>query len=160
MPTEDYNLDEWRTFVLREIIKKNEGTFTDYLWKCLKTHFELGNDTQKAYYLYTECVLNGLKYEGLVRIENRGIQVTRRGIEVAKKRNGYRSYVDTIRRNERLQEIKNYIVTISGGVTILSILISSINIFVGWTDIYIPILTTIVSYFITISFRRIYRKNN
>ena len=159
MKIEKYDLDNWRTFVLREIIKMGEGSFTDYLWQRIKVHFTLTDDTQKAHYLYTECVLKVLESEGLVRIQNRGIHITRKGIEVARRRKGYCSYVNSLRRHELLHRINDYLATISGCITILSFLFSSINVFFGWADKYVSFLSTIISLIVTMVFRYQYRKN-
>ena len=66
-----YDLDKWKTFVLRVLLEKNGSSLTDYVWKRLKHEFSLGGNEEKEHYLYTESVLKCLEVEhGLVSLKS------------------------------------------------------------------------------------------
>ena len=85
MENDYYDLDKWKTFVLRGLLEKNGSSLTDYVWNRLKHELSLGGNEQKEHYLYTESVLKCLEVEdGLIRTNKRGILITTKGEEVAK----------------------------------------------------------------------------
>ena len=86
MENDYYDLDKWKTFVLRVLLEKNGSSLTDYVWNRLKHEFSLGENEQTEHNLYTESVLKCFEVEhGLIRTNKRGIQITTKGEEVAKK---------------------------------------------------------------------------
>ena len=106
MENDYYDLDKWKTFVLRVLLEKNGSSLTDYVWNRLKHEFSLGENEQTEHNLYTESVLKCLEVEhGLIRTNKRGIQITTKGEEVAKMNNGFRSYLDSKYRHRLLQRI-------------------------------------------------------
>lgn len=75
-----YNLDEWKTFVLRELCNLNEASLIDTIWNRLKVNQQISESDWKVDYLFTEVVLRCLEDEhGLIRTEKNGIQITTEG---------------------------------------------------------------------------------
>ena len=56
-----YNLDEWKTFVLKELCNLNEASFIDTIWNRLKVNLQIPESDLKANYLYTNLVLKCLE---------------------------------------------------------------------------------------------------
>lgn len=128
-------LDAWKDFVLKVILEKDGVTLTDYVWGRLKKEFDLdldGNDMN--HYRYTSAVLPCLENEfQLIRTSGaRGIQITEKGKRVAKI--GFRSYINSLERHERVQKWNDYLKLITGGITIITGLFGVINMFIGLID--------------------------
>jgi len=65
-----YNLDKWKTFVLKELCNLNEASFIDTIWNRLKVNQQILEPDWKDDYLFTEVVLKSLEYEhGLIRTD-------------------------------------------------------------------------------------------
>ena len=62
----------------------------------------------------------------------RGIQITEKGKQVAKI--GFRSYVNSLERHEKVQKWNDYLGLITGCLSILTALFSFVNLFVGLID--------------------------
>lgn len=130
-----YDLDKWKSFVLRVLLEKNGSSLTYHVWKRLKQEFSIGENEQKEHYLYTESVLKCLEVEhGLIRTNKRGIQITTKGEEVAKMNNGFRSYIDSKYRHRLLQRINDYVVTSTGILSLMMTTFSFVNLFYNWID--------------------------
>ena len=135
MENDYYDLDKWKTFVLRVLLEKNGSSLTDYVWNRLKHEFSLGENEQTEHNLYTESVLKCLEVEhGLIRTNKRGIQITTKGEEVAKMNNGFRSYLDSKYRHRLLQRINDYVVTATGILSLMMTMFSFVNLFYNWID--------------------------
>lgn len=131
MENDYYDLDKWKTFVLRVLLEKNGSSLTDYVWNRLKHEFSLGENEQTEHNLYTESVLKCLEVEhGLIRTNKRGIQITTKGEEVAKMNNGFRSYLDSKYRHRLLQRINDYVVTATGILSLMMTMFSFVNLFI------------------------------
>lgn len=127
------NLDAWKDFVLKVIIERGDATLTDYIWRRIKNEFNL-DDNSIHHYRYTDVVLPCLEHEfELIRTsDKRGIQVTEMGKRVAKI--GFRSYINSIERREKVQTWNDYLGLITGGMTIITGLFGFVNMFIGLTD--------------------------
>lgn len=76
------------------------------------------------------CLENEFK---LIRTSGkRGIQITEKGKQVAKI--GFRSYVNSLERHEKVQKWNDYLGLITGGLSIITALFSFVNLFVGLID--------------------------
>lgn len=127
------DLDVWRDFVLKIIVERGDATQTDYVWRRIKQEFNL-NDNNVHYYRYTDVVLPCLENEfGLIRTSGKkGIQITEKGKRVAKI--GFRSYINSIERREKVQKWNDYLGLITGSMTLVTALFGLVNIFVGLMD--------------------------
>ena len=75
-----YDLNEWKTFVLKELCNLNEASLIDTIWNRLKVRLQVSESDWKAHYLYADTVLKCLEHEhGLIRTEKNGIQITTEG---------------------------------------------------------------------------------
>lgn len=108
------NLDSWKDFVLKVIIERGDATLTDYVWGRIEQQFGL-DDNNVHHYRYTDVVLPCLENEfELIRTSGkRGIQITEKGKQVAKI--GFRSYVKSLERHEKVQKWNDYLGLITGG---------------------------------------------
>ena len=59
----NYNLNEWKTFVLKELCNLNEASLIDTIWNRLKVNQKVPESDRKAHYLYTGLVLKCLEDE-------------------------------------------------------------------------------------------------
>ena len=127
------NLDSWKDFVLKVIIERGDATLTDYVWGRIEQQFGL-DDNNVHHYRYTDVVLPCLENEfKLIRTSGkRGIQITEKGKQVAKI--GFRSYVNSLERHEKVQKWNDYLGLITGGLSIITALFSFVNLFVGLID--------------------------
>lgn len=128
----DY-LDAWKDFVLKVIIERGDATLTDYVWGRIEQEFNL-DDSNVHYYRYTNVVLPCLENEfDLIRTSGkRGIQITEKGKQVANI--GFRSYINSIKRHEKVQKWNDYLGLITGGMTIITAFFGFVNMFVGMID--------------------------
>ena len=79
-----YNLDEWKTFVLKELCNLNDASFIDNIWDRLKVNQQIDESDWKDENLFKEIVLKCLENEhGLIRTDKNGIQITTEGKYVA-----------------------------------------------------------------------------
>lgn len=127
------DLDAWKDFVLKVIIERGEATLTDYVWDRIEQEFHL-DDNNIHHYRYTDCVIPCLENEyGLIRTSGkRGIQITEKGKRVAKI--GFRSYLNSLERHERIQKWNDYLGLITGSLSIITTLVGFANMFIGWID--------------------------
>lgn len=129
------DLDAWKDFILRVIIEKGDATLTDYVWKEIKQEFNL-DDNSVHHYRYIDVVLPCLENEfHLIRLSGkRGIQITEKGRYVAKI--GYRSYIKSIERREKVQKWNDYLGVITGSMSFITTIFAFINMFFGLIDKY------------------------
>ena len=127
------NLDAWKDFVLKVIIERGEATLTDYVWDRIEQEFHL-DDNNIHHFRYTDCVIPCLENEyGLIRRSGkRGIQITEKGKRVAKI--GFRSYLNSLERHERIQKWNDYLGLVTGSLSIITTLVGFANMFIGWID--------------------------
>lgn len=99
----------------------------------LKKEFEL-DDNKMNRYRYTNAVLPCLENEfELIRTSgDRGIQITEKGKQVAKI--GFRSYINSIEKHEKVQKCNDYHGLITACITIITGIIGFINMFIGLID--------------------------
>lgn len=143
------NLDAWKDFVLKVIIERGDATLTDYVWGRIKQEFNLdGNNIH--HYRYTASVLPCLENEfELIRTSgDRGIQITEKGKRVAKI--GFRSFVNSLERHERVQKWNDYLGLVTGSLSIITAIFGFVNMFVGLIDkiiAFIPTALLIILFF-------------
>lgn len=127
------DLDAWKDFVLKVIIERGDATLTDYVWGRIEQEFNL-DDNNVHHYRYTDVVLPCLENEfKLIRTSGkRGIQITEKGKQVAKK--GFRSYINSLERREKVQKWNDYLGLITGSMTLVTALFGFVNMFVGMID--------------------------
>ena len=127
------DLDAWNDFVLKVIVERGDATLTDYDWRRIKQEFNL-DDNNVHHYRYTGVVLPCLENEfELIRTsDKRGIQITEKGKQVAKI--GFRSYINSIERREKVQKWNDYLGLITGSMTLVTALFGLVNMFVGLID--------------------------
>ncbi len=156
----NYNLDEWKDYILNILIEEGDASLTDYIWELLIKKFSLGKNEKKEYYLYTECALKSLEVEfNLIRRSgSRGIQITEKGRYVAHK--GFRSFINSTRRHEMLSKINDYLGTISGLLSIISALFSFVNIYYGWINKIEPLISTFLLIIIAVVFKFLFNSRN
>lgn len=126
-------LDAWKDFVLKVILEKGGATLTDYVWGRLKKEFDLDGNNMN-HYRYTSAVLPCLENEfELIRTSgDRGIQITEKGKRVAKI--GFRSYINSLERHEKVQKWNDYLGLITAGMTIITGIFGVVNMFIGLID--------------------------
>lgn len=127
------DLDAWKDFVLEVIVERDDATLTDYVWRRIKHEFGL-DDNNVHHYRYTNVVLPCLENEfELIRTSGKkGIQITEKGRQVAKI--GFRSYINSIERREKVQKWNDYLGLITGSMTLVTALLGFVNMFVGLID--------------------------
>jgi len=127
------DLDAWKDFVLKVIIERGDATLTDYVWERIEQNFNL-DDNNVHHYRYTDAVLPCLENEfELIRTSGkRGIQITEKGKKVAKI--GFRSYINSIERREKVQKWNDYLGLITGSMTLVTAIFGFVNMFVGLID--------------------------
>ena len=125
-----YNLDEWKTFVLKELCNLNDASLIDAIWERLKINQQLSESDWKPYYLFKDLVLKCLEEEhGLIRTEKNGIQITTEGKYVASLEGGFSEYIQSKQRyrtimvwNEYLQFATTLVGFISGFLALLNLI--------------------------------------
>lgn len=127
------DLDSWKDFVLKVIVERGDATLTDYVWGRIEKEFNLDNNNVH-HYRYTDVVLPCLENEfELIRTSGKkGIQITEKGKQVAKI--GFRSYINSIDRREKVQKWNDYLGLITGSMTLVTALFGFVNMFVGLID--------------------------
>lgn len=127
-----YNLDEWKTYVLKELYNLNDASFIDTIWNHLKEDMQIPDDN-KADYLYTDLVLKCLENEHcLIRTEKNGIQITTKGKYVASLRGGFAEYIKSLRRHKTIKKWNDYIQFATTIVAFLSGIIALLNLLFDW----------------------------
>lgn len=53
-----YNLDDWKTFILRELCKQNDASLINTICGRLKEAMSVSESDPKAHYLYTGLVVS------------------------------------------------------------------------------------------------------
>ena len=128
-----YNLDEWKTFVLRELCNLNEASFIDTIWNRLKVNQQISEPDWKDDYLFTEVVLKCLEDElGLIRTENNGIQVTTEGKYVASLKGGFGEYIKSTQRHKKIIKWNDYIQFSTSLIGLISGVIALLNLVFEW----------------------------
>lgn len=148
MSNKEYDLDAWKDFILNLLIERGGASLKDFVWDCLIEKYPT-NNKQKGYYLF-RCVLKCLEEEfQLIKTsDSRGIQITEEGKYVAHK--GFRSYINSKRRHEKLKRINDYISTLSSIISIISAIITFANIYYEKSNILYSLIITIIFIVITI----------
>ena len=154
----NYNLDEWKTFVLTELCNLNDESLIDTIWNRLKVTKNISGIDRKAHYLFTDVVLKCLEKEhGLIRTEKNGIQITTEGKYVASMKNGFREYVESALMHKRIVRWNDYIQFATTLVSFLGGVLALLNIkFVWWDKNYSLIVMFVLIVFTVGSF--IYKK--
>lgn len=127
------DLDAWKDFVLKVIVERGDATLTDYVWRLIKHEFNL-DDNSVHHYRYTDVVLPCLENEfELIRTSGKnGVQLTEKGKQVAM--TGFRSYINSMERHEKVQKWNDYLGLITGSMTLVTALFGFVNMFVGLTE--------------------------
>lgn len=128
-----YILDEWKTFVLKELCILNEASFIDTIWSRLKVNQQIPESDGKAYYLYKDLVLKCLKDEhGLIRTEKNGIQITTEGKYVASLKGGFAEYINSSQWHKRIVKWNDYIQFATTLIGFISGIIALLNLIFEW----------------------------
>ena len=131
-----YNLDEWKTFVLRELCNLNEASFVDTIWDRLKVNQQISESDWKDDYLFTEVVLKCLEDEhGLIRTEKNGIQITTEGKYVASLKGGFGEYINSSQRHKKIVKWNDYIQFATTLIGFISGIIALLNLVFEWWNI-------------------------
>lgn len=129
----EYNLDEWKTFVLRELCNLNEASLIDTIWNRLKKNQQIPESDWKAHYLYTDLVLKCLEKEhGLIRTEKNSIQITTEGKYVVSLKGGFGEYINSSRRHRTIVKWNDYIQFATTLVGFISGIIALLNLVFEW----------------------------
>ena len=133
-----YNLDKWKTFVLKELCNLNEASLIDTIWNRLKVNQQIPESDRKAHYLYTDLVLKCLEDEhGLIRTEKNGIQITTEGKYVTSLKGGFSEYINSSQRHKKIVRWNDYIQFLTTLVGFISGIIAFLNlIFEWWNKIF------------------------
>lgn len=128
-----YELDKWKDFVLSVLVEKGGSTLTDHIWNRLVYDLNVEDD-QASYDRYTNGVLLCLENEfQLIRTSGaKGIQITEKGKQVAK--DGYRSYMNSLKRQETIRKWNEYLGFTTAVMTILTTIFSFANLHFEWMD--------------------------
>ncbi len=129
----NYNLNEWKTFVLKELCNLNEASLIDTIWNRLKVNQKVPESDRKAHYLYTDLVLKCLEDEhGLIRTEKNGIQITTEGKYVASLKGGFSEYINSSQRHKKIVKWNDYIQFVTTLVGFISGIIALLNLIFDW----------------------------
>ena len=129
----NYNLNEWKTFVLKELCNLNEASLIDTIWNRLKVNQKVPESDRKAHYLYTDLVLKCLEDEhGLIRTEKNGIQITTEGKYVASLKGGFKEYINSSQRHKIIVKWNDYIQFATTVVGFISGIIALLNLIFEW----------------------------
>lgn len=129
----NYNLNEWKTFVLKELCNLNEASLIDTIWNRLKVNQKVPESDRKAHYLYTDLVLKCLEDEhGLIRTEKNGIQITTEGKYVASLKGGFSEYINSSQRHKKIIKWNDYIQFATTLVGFISGIIALLNLIFDW----------------------------
>lgn len=130
-----YNLDKWKTFVLKELCNLNEASFIDTIWNRLKVNQQILEPDWKDDYLFTEVVLKSLEYEhGLIRTDKNGIQITTEGKYVASLKGGFAEYITSLQRHKNIVKWNDYIQFATSLIAFVSGIIATLNLLFEWWD--------------------------
>lgn len=151
----NYDLDDWKTFVLTELCKLNEASLIDTIWNRLKVKKNISVSNRKAYYLFTDVVLKCLEIEhGLIRTEKNGIQITTEGKYVASLKKGFSEYVKSIRFHKTIVKWNDYFQFATTLISFVGGTLALLNLKYDWWDknisviaMAIIIILTVVLYF-------------
>lgn len=136
-----YNLDEWKTFVLKELCNLNEASFIDTIWNRLKMNQQILEPDWKDDYLFTEVVLKCLEDEhGLIRTDKNGIQITTEGKYVASLKGGFAEYRTSLQRHKKIVKWNDYIQFATSLIAFISGIISFLNLVFEWWNKNVSIL--------------------
>lgn len=128
-----YNLDEWKTFVLRELFNLNDASFIDTIWNRLMVNQQISEPDWKDDYLFKEVVLKCLEDEhGLIRTENNGIQITTEGKYVASLKGGFAEYIKSTQRHKKIVKWNDYIQFATTLIGFVSGIIALLNLVFEW----------------------------
>lgn len=128
-----YNLDEWKTFVLRELCNLNDASFIDTIWNRLMVNQQISEPDWKDDYLFKEVVLKCLEDEhGLIRTENNGIQITTEGKYVASLKGGFAEYIKSTQRHKKIVKWNDYIQFATTLIGFVSGIIALLNLVFEW----------------------------
>lgn len=128
-----YNLDVWKTFVLKELCNLNEASLIDTIWNRLKVNQKLPESDRKVYYLYTDNVLKCLEDEhGLIRTAKNGIQITTKGKYVASLNGGFSEYVNSSQRHKKIVKWNDYIQFATTIIGFISGTLALLNLVFEW----------------------------
>lgn len=131
----NYNLNEWKTFVLKELCNLNEASLIDTIWNRLKVNQQVPESDWKAHYLYTDVVLKCLEDEhGLIRTEKNGIQITTEGKYVANLKGGFTEYIQSKQRHKTIVKWNDYLQFATTLVGFISGIIALLNLIFEWWD--------------------------
>lgn len=135
-----YNLDEWKTFVLRELCNLNEASLIDTIWNRLKVNQQISESDWKVDYLFTEVVLRCLEDEhGLIRTEKNGIQITTEGKYVASLKGGFSEYINSSQRHKKIVKWNDYIQFATTLIGFISGVIALLNLIFEWWNKYFSV---------------------
>ena len=127
------NLDEWKTFVLRELCNLNDASLIDTIWNRLKVNEQISDPDWKDDYLFTEVVLKCLENEhGLIRTEKNGIQITTEGKYVASLKGGFAEYITSLQRHKKIVKWNDYIQFATSLIGFVSGIIALLNLVFEW----------------------------
>lgn len=128
-----YNLNDWKTFVLKELCNLNEASLIDIIWNRLKVNKKVPESDRKAHYLYTDLVLKCLEDEhGLIRTDKNGIHITTEGKYVASLKGGFGEYIQSIQRHKTIVKWNDYIQFATTLVGFISGIIALLNLIFEW----------------------------
>lgn len=129
----NYNLNEWKTYVLKELCNLNEASLIDTIWNRLKVNQQVPESDRKAHYLYTDLVLKCLEDEhGLIRTEKNGIQITTEGKYVASLKGGFSEYIHSSQRHRNIVKWNDYIQFATTLIGFISGIIALLNLIFEW----------------------------
>ena len=130
-----FNLDEWKTFVLKELCNLNEASLIDTIWSRLKENQQISEPDWKDDYLFTEVVLKCLEDEyGLIRTDKNGIQITTEGKHVASLKGGFAEYITSLQRHKNIVKWNDYIQFATTLIAFISGILSFLNLVFEWWD--------------------------
>lgn len=130
-----YDLNEWKTFVLKELCNLNDASLIDTIWNRLKVGLQVSESDWQAHYLYTDTVLKCLEHEhGLIRTEKNGIQITTEGKYVANLKGGFSEYIQSKQRHKTIVKWNDYLQFATTLVGFISGIIALLNLIFEWWD--------------------------
>lgn len=128
-----YNLDEWKTFVLKELCSLNDASLISAIWDRLKENQQISESGWKDDYLFKEVVLKCLEDEhGLIRTDKNGIQITTEGKHVASLKGGFAEYITSLQRHKNIVKWNDYIQFATSLIAFVSGIIATLNLLFEW----------------------------
>lgn len=137
-----HNLDDWKNFVLKELIARNESSEINCIWKRLKVEFKIPENDSRARDFYLNNVVKCLEIEHkFVRtVNNKEIHLTTLGKQVALSKSGFCGYIQQEKCHKTIKKWNDYIQFATSLLAFASGIIAFLNLVFDWWNKNISVI--------------------